>query len=46
MKARDWNELELLAGIKRTEPLRPTQRDALNLRAKRLRTSPFWRRKK
>ena len=42
---RSWAELEQVAGIKRTTPPAPTQRDVANLTAKRLR-GPFWKRKR
>jgi hypothetical protein len=44
-KVRTVEELEAFIGIQRTEPPRPTQKDALNLRRKRLARSPFWKTK-
>lgn len=44
-RPRTWAELEQRAGIKRTVPPAPTQRDAENLTRKRLAKSPFWRRR-
>lgn len=43
-RPRDWDDLERIAGIKRSVPPAPTQRDAARLTAMRLK-GPFWRRK-
>lgn len=45
-KARDWDELERLANIRRSVRPAPTQRDAAELTLRRLRKSPFWRKRK
>lgn len=46
MKVKSWAELERFAGIERTVPPAFTQRDAQNLRRKRLGRSPFWKKKR
>jgi hypothetical protein len=46
MRAKDWAELEKMAGIRRTEPPRATGRDVNELTRRRLAKSPFWRRRR
>ena len=46
MKPRDWNELEKMAGIRRTVGPSVTRRDVENLTRRRLAKSPFWQRKR
>jgi hypothetical protein len=45
MRARDWAELEKIAGIRRAVGPSVTRRDVENLTRLRLAKSPFWRRK-
>jgi hypothetical protein len=44
-KARDWDDVERIAGIKRTVPASVTRRDVEVMTGKLLK-GPFWRRKR
>jgi hypothetical protein len=44
-RPRTWDDVERIAGIKRTVPPRPTLRDVDKLTAMHLRGWPAWRRK-
>jgi len=44
-KAKTFEDVERIAGIQRTTPVRPTLRDVDRLTAMRLRRWPAWKRK-
>jgi hypothetical protein len=44
-RPKTWDDVERIAGIKRTHPPRPTQRDVERLTAQQLGRWPAWRRK-